>query len=157
MKWDWSRAGIALYRRSPPRLRRALVHASSPSYAVGALAIVERPDGRVLLVRQSYRDNWFLPGGLLARGETPEEAARREAREEVNLTLPASVRAGFCIDPPIRVVTVFLQAKIDAAAADAVAIRSAEIVELGWWSLDALPPLNSELENHLRGTGLLGR
>ena len=157
MKLDWSRAGIALYRRSPPRLRRALVHVSSPNYAVGALAIVERPDGCVLLVRQSYRDNWFLPGGLIARGETPDQAARREAREEVDLSLPQTTPAGFCVDPRLRIVTTFLRVSVDTATAETVRVHSAEIVEVGWWPPDSLPRLNDELESHLRGTGLLGR
>ena len=40
-------------------------------------------DGQVLLVRQTYMPGWFMPGGGVKRGETMEETARREAREEV--------------------------------------------------------------------------
>ncbi|MFL7869218.1 MAG: NUDIX domain-containing protein [Anaerolineales bacterium] len=40
-------------------------------------------NGEVLLVRQTYLPGWFMPGGGVKRGETLEEAARREAREEV--------------------------------------------------------------------------
>ena len=39
-------------------------------------------DGQVVLVRQTYMPGWFMPGGGLQRGETLEEGARREIREE---------------------------------------------------------------------------
>lgn len=44
-------------------------------------------DSKVLLVRQTYMPGWFMPGGGLKRGETLEEAARREAREETGAEL----------------------------------------------------------------------
>src|SRR5512139_3116265 len=46
-------------------------------------------DGRVLLVRTSYRNCYSLPGGFARRGEPSEYAARRELREEVGIELPA--------------------------------------------------------------------
>ena len=44
-------------------------------------------DEKVLLVKHSYQDLWFLVGGGMERYETLEEAARREAMEEAGATL----------------------------------------------------------------------
>ncbi len=44
-------------------------------------------DGRILLVRQSYRKTLSWPGGGIRRSETPKDAARRELREEIGLSV----------------------------------------------------------------------
>jgi 8-oxo-dGTP pyrophosphatase MutT (NUDIX family) len=44
-------------------------------------------DQSVLLVKHTYQSYWFLVGGGVTRGETLEQAARREAAEEVGATL----------------------------------------------------------------------
>lgn len=44
-------------------------------------------DGTVLLVKHTYQRPWYLLGGGVKRSETLEEAARREAAEEVGATL----------------------------------------------------------------------
>ncbi len=44
-------------------------------------------DGQVLLVKTTYMDGWFFVGGGVKRHETIEQAARREAREELGAEL----------------------------------------------------------------------
>ncbi len=63
------------------QLYRILLFFTRP-LTMGVRVILLR-DSAVLLVRQTYMDGWFLPGGGLKKGETLEHAARREAREEV--------------------------------------------------------------------------
>ncbi len=44
--------------------------------------------GEVLLVKENYgRERWGLPGGFVEDGESPTEAAVREAAEEIGLTV----------------------------------------------------------------------
>ena len=51
----------------------------------GVAGLVRGPEGRVLLVRQTYMTGWRLPGGGIDHGEAPEAALRRELAEEVGL------------------------------------------------------------------------
>src|SRR5512141_1147921 len=44
-------------------------------------------NGQVLLVKPTYQEGWYFPGGGVKRHETLEQAARREAKEEVGAEL----------------------------------------------------------------------
>ena len=44
-------------------------------------------DDKVLLIRHTYLNGWFMPGGGLNRNESLEQAARREAKEETGAEL----------------------------------------------------------------------
>jgi 8-oxo-dGTP diphosphatase len=60
-----------------------------PLVAVGAIVV---RDGRVLLVRRGQPPSeglWAIPGGRVELGETLQEAAEREIKEETGLTIRA--------------------------------------------------------------------
>ena len=59
----------------------------------GAIVLV-RVGGELLLIRNSYRRWYSVPGGRVGRGEEPRLAAARELREEVGLAVePEALRA----------------------------------------------------------------
>jgi ADP-ribose pyrophosphatase YjhB (NUDIX family) len=53
---------------------------------VGVRLLMVR-DNQILLVNHVYENKWYLPGGIVEKGETLDQAARREALEEVGATL----------------------------------------------------------------------
>jgi len=50
-------------------------------------AIIELPEGIVIIQRSNPPFGWALPGGFVDYGESLEEAVKREAKEETNLDL----------------------------------------------------------------------
>jgi ADP-ribose pyrophosphatase len=67
---------------SAPESDSIFIHEYQPEYST----VVALVDGRLVMVKQ-YRegigqDTYELPGGAMVKGETPEDAARRELAEE---------------------------------------------------------------------------
>jgi 8-oxo-dGTP pyrophosphatase MutT (NUDIX family) len=94
-------------------------------------------DGQVLLVRQTYLPGWFMPGGGVKRGETLEQAARREIKEEIGGQM-----SDLCL---LGAYTHFGEYKSDHNALFLCTDFSfnkkqdREIAEVRFFSLDALP------------------
>ncbi|MGI8937532.1 MAG: NUDIX hydrolase [Iamia sp.] len=138
---------LHVYRRLPRWLRLFVVHRMTPSFTVGSICVVERDDGALLLVRHSYRRRWGFPGGLANRGEEVADAARREAKEEVGLTIELLGEPAVVVDPDPRRVDIVFWAR--ALRADEAAPDSPEIVELAWFAPDELPELQHEASSAL--------
>jgi 8-oxo-dGTP diphosphatase len=58
---------------------------ATPRVAAGV--IFTDAASRVLMVRPTYKDYWDIPGGYVEPGESPHDAAAREVKEELGLTL----------------------------------------------------------------------
>lgn len=56
--------------------------ATDDGFGVGVLA---HRDGRVALVSNAWSDGWVYPGGSVAPGEEPRDAAEREVEEELGV------------------------------------------------------------------------
>ena len=140
---------LKAFRRLPRRARVWVVHRLAPSFTVGAICVIERGDGAILLVRHSYRQRWGFPGGLLQRGERVDDAARREAAEEVGIEIELG-EPTVVVDPgPRRVDVIFSARPADEAAVASLIPRSPEIVELKWFRRDELPDLQHEASGAL--------
>lgn len=108
---------------------------------LGAQGIVVDQDGRVLLLRHTYKPGWWFPGGGVERGESCEQAVARELQEEA-LVMP--------IERPVLhgLFTNFANFPADHIAVFVVrdwrhvggATCAQEIEAVEWFPLDALPP-----------------
>jgi 8-oxo-dGTP diphosphatase len=78
-----------LYERDPEAWNAHLAegNARQPRKRVAADVIVRDEHGRLLLVNPNYKPDWDLPGGMAEANEPPIDAAARELREELGLTI----------------------------------------------------------------------
>jgi ADP-ribose pyrophosphatase YjhB (NUDIX family) len=60
---------------------------SLPGKRIGAGLICRDDQGRVLLVRPTYKPTWEIPGGVVEAGESPAATVAREVAEELGLEL----------------------------------------------------------------------
>ncbi len=132
-----------LWGRLPRRARRFLIHRGTPSYYVGAMCLIERSDGALLLVRNSYKRGWGFPGGLLNRGEKPIDAVRRETHEEIGVDVVLDDNPKVVVDPGARRVDIIFTAR-PAGESDPPRPRSPEILEARWFPATGLPDLQPE-------------
>jgi ADP-ribose pyrophosphatase YjhB (NUDIX family) len=61
--------------------------------------IIETGNGIVLIERKNFPYGWALPGGFVDYGESLEEAAVREAREETGLAITLQKQLGSYSSP----------------------------------------------------------
>jgi 8-oxo-dGTP diphosphatase len=71
----------------PNWMRRIFLRVLNPSFMVGAMALIQDAQGRMLVVEHTYRRDvpWGLPGGWLKHAESPERGLTREVLEETGL------------------------------------------------------------------------
>lgn len=102
------RCGAALHSRvlKPGEPERStcpaceFVHYLDPKLAAG---VVVEIDGKILLLKRGIEPaygTWVFPGGFVDRGEHPEQAAVREAREEAGIEVNLEGLVGIYSLPP---------------------------------------------------------
>ena len=139
---DLTSLKVTVYRRLPRRLQRRAVRLATPNFTLGAIGLITVDGNQVLLVRPSYRDGWVPPGGFLARREHPVEALEREVEEELGLRLTFAPWHRVAFDARRQGVAFVSVAVVPAGTV--VVPRSPEILEVGWFPLDDLPPMPND-------------
>lgn len=108
---------------------------STPTIVVSAVAFVR--DGHVLAVRKQGTDRFMLVGGKPEPGESPEQTAVRETREEVGLHIEALELLGEFVSPAANEPGHLLHSTVYQAGLTGEPVPAAEIAELRWVPLDS--------------------
>jgi len=106
-----------------------------------AVAVVLERDGKVLMGRRGASaraaGKWSFPAGFVERGEIVEDAAVREVKEETGFTIDLGpLIALLSSDGETVVLAVYTGTIIEGVQSPAD-----DLIELGWFSPDALPDL----------------
>jgi 8-oxo-dGTP pyrophosphatase MutT (NUDIX family) len=113
------------------RLRRGMT--------LGVRGLVRDGEGRILLIEHTYLPGWYMPGGGVERGETPEAALEREMVEEAGVRLSerpvlASVHLNRAF-PGDHVFIYHARGWTPCAATS-----RGEVHAVGWFAPHSLPP-----------------
>jgi len=139
-----------LWRRMPKQLRRWGVLLTESRFTVTAGAVVRDEQGRVLLLNHRFRagSGWGIPGGFLRPGEQPQEAIRRELREEIGLEIETLEVAFVRALRPYRQVEIIFRCRPRPNREGGARPRGHEIRRADWFAVDSLP---TGLSNDQRG------
>ena len=132
-----------VWRALPPRVRRWSMRATQTRFTVTAGALIFNDSGQVLLLKHRFRagSGWGIPGGFLEHGEQPEEALRRELREEIGLEVHhVEIFTARSFKKPQQVEILFrCRANTQGAQPEQVKPRTMEVEHAEWFSPQKLP------------------
>lgn len=114
-----------------------MVRLGQSRFTVTAGAFIFDDDGRILLLEHVFRPDsrWGIPGGFLNKREQPEDALRRELREEVALEV-SDVEFLFARTlPKPRQIEIYFLCRPDGVPSPS----SFEIEKAEWFAMNDLP------------------
>jgi len=127
------------------RMRAPILWLGNRKYVIGISALILNEQGEVLLFKHTYRNDfpWSFPGGYLKGHEYPDDAMKREIKEEsgfeINILKPLEVSRSH----EMARFEVLYQAEL---VSEAVFVPSIEVSEARFFAMDQLPELLPEHE-----------
>jgi 8-oxo-dGTP diphosphatase len=123
---------------------------------VGVAAIINKGDRVLLTLRKNVHGagSWSTPGGHLDFGETPEQCAMREAKEEAGIEI-THVRFRAITNDVFEAldkhyITIWMES--EHLSGEPHVAADYEVAEIGWFTWDALPePLFLPFKNLITG------
>ena len=99
--------------------------------------VIVDESNRILLLKHVFRtgSGWGIPGGFINKGEQPEDALRREVREEIGLELEGLELVFVRTLEKTGQVEIYFRASPRGTSEP----RSIEIKSAAWFKLEELP------------------
>jgi ADP-ribose pyrophosphatase YjhB (NUDIX family) len=122
------------------------------SPVLGSDAAIFDSSGRILLMKRTDNQKWCLPCGLVEAGESPEQGAVREAREETGLDVQVLelVKVYTRLPNPEYGLYTLVSTVYLCEVTGGVLTRSHEDLGLEYWDIEEVPIWHSNMESHAR-------
>ena len=133
-------------------MRVLFLRVLNPSFMIGAMALIQDGEGRILVLEHTYRKTvpWGLPGGWLKHAESPEAGLAREVYEETGLKVRVDALLGGDFWGTTQFDLLYRCTVLDGT------VRSSDETGLHrWCSVAELPELLPNQRLLLRKAGLL--
>ncbi|MGI8670246.1 MAG: NUDIX hydrolase [Aridibacter sp.] len=134
-----------VWKFTPYGIRLRAVRLIQKKFTASVVAIITNEKNEILILDHRFRfgASWGLPGGFIERDENPEDAIKRELKEETNLKLE-NLRL-----IKVRTIGKHLEVIFSAKGVGRAKVNSQEIKEVGWFALDKLPEEMSKIQKEL--------
>jgi ADP-ribose pyrophosphatase YjhB (NUDIX family) len=135
----------AIWKLIPSRFRLQIIRVTQKKFTASVGVIVTNAENKVLLLDHLLRpaSGWGIPGGFIDRGEQPEEAVRRELREETGIGLENLKMLR------VRTINRHIEVLFRAESNDRAEVKSREIKSLGWFAVDEMPAEMSAVQKSI--------
>lgn len=145
----WEIAADRRYQKALMRVVRTFAWLVGRVYTAGAMCVVERHNGDLLVVRPGYRAGHGFPGGFIKPREEPIQALRRELSEEIDMVVVATdlvLVESYMSEGRRHSEHLYTTTVADHPVSKR---RRREIREADWYPVDRLPPLQPEAREAL--------